>query len=70
MVYTKEEFKKLWETGEDGSGITFDDIAECAKEWGLYSHPKCCSILMVRYKVLLAAKCLDAEEYNPDKLKY
>lgn len=63
---TKEEFKKLWEADEDGSGITFDDIADRAKEWGLFDYPKCCDINIVRYEVLKAAKCVDAEEFNPD----
>ncbi len=35
MTYTKEEFKKMWESDENGGGITFDDIIECALEWGL-----------------------------------
>lgn len=65
MIYTKEEFKKLWEANEEGSGITFEDIADCAKNWGLFSMPKCCHIHLVRYKVLCAASCSDAEEYNP-----
>ena len=62
---TQEEFKKLWEADEHGSGITFDDIANRAKEWGLFDHPKCCDINIVRYEVLKAAKCVDAEEFNP-----
>ena len=63
---TREEFKKLWEADEKGSGITFDDIAARAKEWGLFNRPKCCDINIVRYEVLKAAKCVDAEEFNPD----
>jgi hypothetical protein len=31
---TKQEFKERWESSPDGGGITFDDIAKCAKEWG------------------------------------
>lgn len=30
---TKDEFKARWESNEDGGGINFDDIAECAKAW-------------------------------------
>lgn len=63
---TKEEFKKLWEADEKGSGITFDDIADRAKEWGLFDKPKCCDINIVRYEVLKAAKCVDVEEFNPN----
>ena len=65
MKYTKKQFKKLWEANDEGSGITFDDIADCAKDWGLFSMPKCCPIDIVRYRVLCTAKCVDAEEYNP-----
>lgn len=63
---TKEEFKKLWEADDNGSCITFDDIAYCAKEWGLYSMPKCANIQDVLYAVLKAAGCTDAEDYNPE----
>lgn len=62
---TREEFKKLWEADERGSGITLDDIADVAKEWGLFENPKCWDIYIVRYEVLKAAKCVDAEEFNP-----
>lgn len=65
MTYTKEKFKELWEANDEGSGITFDDIADCAKDWGLFSRPRCCPIHLVRYKVLCAANCIDAEDYNP-----
>ena len=57
MVYTKEEFKRLWESSDDGGGITYDDIAECAKAWGLYSKPKCHSLCDVTNAVLSAAGC-------------
>lgn len=36
---TKEEFKNRWESDETGGGITFHDIAECAKQWGLCKNP-------------------------------
>lgn len=61
---TREEFKKLWEADEDGSGITFDDIADRAKEWGLFEDPKCCNIFLVMHEVLKEAKCVDAEKFN------
>ena len=62
---TKEEFKKLWEVDESGSGITFDDIAKVAKEWCLFEDPKLRDINIVRYAVLKTANCVDAEEFNP-----
>lgn len=64
---TKEEFKKLWEADEKGSGITFDDIAKVAREWWLFEDPKLRDINIVRYAVLKAAKCVDAEDFNPYK---
>lgn len=64
MVYTKEEFKKLWEADEHGSGITFDDIADCAKAWGLFTMPKCIPTHLVTYNVLCTAGCSDAEEWK------
>jgi hypothetical protein len=63
---TKQEFKQRWESNEDGGGITFDDIAECAKAWGLASKPRIMQISHVRYMVLKAANTNDAEEFLPD----
>jgi len=54
--YTKEQFKTLWES-KNGGGITFDDIANCAKSWGLYNTPKIHPINTVANKVLEAAGC-------------
>ncbi len=61
---TKEQFKKRWESGDDGGGITFDDIANCAKEWGLYSTPRIKPMGEVTYKVLKTANVKDAEDYK------
>lgn len=66
MFFTKEEFKRLWEATDNGSGITFDDIADCAKAWGISSSPRTRPIDEIRYKVLIAAQVNDAEEYNPN----
>ncbi len=60
----KKEFKKLWESDDNGGGITFDDVANCAREWGLYDRPKIHSIDSVLYSVLVAAKVNDAEDYR------
>lgn len=38
MKMTKAQFKKRWDSNEDGGGITFDDIARCAVEWGLVQN--------------------------------
>ena len=67
MFYTKEEFKRLWEANDDGSGITFNDIADCAVAWGISRQPKIHPIRKIRYQVLKAAEVDDAEEYNPNK---
>lgn len=63
---TKSEFKTRWESNNDGGGITYDDIAECYVKWGLGSTPRTRPLDLVRYRVLLAAKTVDAEEFNPD----
>lgn len=66
---TKEEFKEKWEADERGSGITYDDIADRAKEWGLYKDPKCYRIEDVTYSVLKAAGCKDADDYRINNQK-
>ena len=38
-VYTKQKFKELWDSNDSGGGLTWDDIADCAKDWGLVSKP-------------------------------
>jgi len=63
---TKEEFKKRWESNDNGGGITFDDIAECAKKWGISATPRTQQIGAIRYKVLKAAKTNDANEFAPN----
>ena len=65
MTMTKEEFKKRWDSNDNGGGITYEDIANCYKQWGLGSSPKTKPIFTVRYQVLKAANTNDAEEFNP-----
>jgi len=62
---TKDEFKKRWESDDEGGGLDFDDVADCAKEWGLYRTPRTAQIDKVLYSVLKAANVEDAESYNP-----
>jgi len=64
---TKEEFKNRWEGDIQAGGINFNDIAECAVAWGLFSRPKTCRVDVVRYQVLKAAGTVDAEEFTPDE---
>lgn len=64
---TRTKFKDRWESNEDGGGITFDEIAECAKAWGLFLTPKTSRIDVVRYKVLQAAGTNDCEEFAPSE---
>ena len=64
MVYTKEEFKRLWESDETGGGITIDDCAECAKAWGLYQKPNCANIDEVVYRVCEAAGVIAGDMPN------
>ena len=61
---TKLEFKKRWESGADGGGITFNDIAECAIQWGIDNSPRASPMNEVTYNVLKAAKTNDAGEYK------
>jgi hypothetical protein len=65
----KQEFKSRWEGDDNGGGINFDDIANCAVEWGLFVHPRTSRIDHVRYRVLKAAGVCDAEDYAPDEVK-
>lgn len=65
---TKDEFKQRWESNDSGGGITYDDIADCAKAWGLFRTPKTSRIDVVRYRVLKEANTVDAEEYAPEEI--
>lgn len=56
---TKEEFRKRWDCSPDGGGITFDDIAECAIEWGLFSRPRIHRMDVVANAVTVSAGCED-----------
>lgn len=51
---TKEEFKSRWEQ-ENGGGITFEDIAECAVKWGISKSPMTRNMFKLGNKVLVAA---------------
>lgn len=55
-VYSKAEFKKLWESDRSGGGITFEDVADCARDWGLYATPRIVQLDLVLEKVLLASE--------------
>ena len=61
----KTEFKTRWESNDNGGGITFDDIAECAVKWGISSRPRTSHIGTIRYLVLKEANTNDAEEFKP-----
>ena len=65
MKYTKEEFKKKWDSDDEGGGITLEDIADCAKAWGLFNTPKIHPIDKVTNAVLNAAGVVedDPEDY-------
>lgn len=63
---TKEEFKTKWESGDDGGGITFNDIANCAESWGICSRPRTMRMNTVRYLVLKAAGTEDAEDFSSE----
>lgn len=65
---TREQFKELWESNNEGGGITFNDIADCAISWGVSSCPYTQEMRVVQYQVLVEAKTNDAEEFNPYKM--
>lgn len=54
---TREEFKRRWDSDANGGGITYDDIAQCAVEWGICSRPRINNVYWVRDKVLEYANC-------------
>lgn len=62
---TKAEFKRRWELDDKGDGLTMDEVAECAKSWGLYQRPRTSPMQDVLYSVLKAADVNDADEYKP-----
>lgn len=62
MVYTKEEFKRLWNSGADGGGITCDDVADCAEAWGLFRRPRCARMDDVIAAVVEAAGCDEKQQ--------
>ena len=59
MRFTKTEFKKLWDSNDDGGGITYDDCADCAVAWGICSSPKTKPIGEIKDAVVRAAECED-----------
>ena len=61
---TKTEFKNRWDSNESGDGITYDDIAECAKEWGLFKTPRIHDLHTVRAAVVKAANTNDWMKYQ------
>ncbi len=63
---TKEEFKRRWESDENGGGITYEDIATCYVLLGVGIHPKVKPIHTVCYQVLKAANTNDAENFKPE----
>ena len=63
---TKEEFKTRWESNDTGGGVTFDDVAACAIQGGIFKSLKIADMDTVLYRVLKAANVSGAEEYNPE----
>ena len=67
LSMAKQEFKKRWESDDAGGGISFEDVANCAKAWGIASYPRTMRLELIRYLVLKAAGVKDAEEYAPEE---
>ena len=64
---TPQQFKERWDSSDDGNGITFADIAECAASWGVTNCQNILPTDAVRYLVLKAAGVSDAEDYPPTR---
>ena len=64
---SREQFKERWESNDNGGGITFDDVADCAVSWGLFSCPRIHPINKVLYQVLVSANTNDCEEFKPQE---
>ena len=62
----KQEFKTRWESDDNGGGITHEDVAACAKAWGLSAMPYTVQMDDLLYTVLVAAGTNDAEEFRFD----
>lgn len=65
----KEEFKKRWESNENGGGITNEEVAECYIKWGLGSSPYTKTINYVIWKVCESANTNDKEFWHKQYLK-
>lgn len=61
---TREEFKTRWESNDSGGGITMDEIAKCAIDWGISSSPKTRPLAEITYQVLKSAGTIDAEDWR------
>ena len=64
-VMTPEQFRERWNSDEEGGGITYEDIAVCARSWGLFPKPKIEPIEKVKMAVLKAAGVQDEQPYTP-----
>lgn len=66
MIYTKEEFKIIWDSENDDDIITNDDIADCADAWGIYRNADWIKYNYeeVFYNVLEVANCRFKSRYE------
>ena len=60
---TREEFKRRWEKDDNADGITYEEIADCAEQWGLYSNARIHDINEVTRRVLQEAQTNDCAEW-------
>lgn len=56
---TPKQFKARWESDDNGGGITFNEVADCAKRWGLHAKPFTQPMGRVLADVLEAANVAD-----------
>lgn len=62
---TKEEFKRRWESNKVADYITYEDIIDCAIEWGISPSPKNEYLDILLYLILCIAQVKDAKKYKP-----
>ena len=55
MTMSKEQFAQRWDSDDDGGGINFDDIADCAVAWVIYAVPRIHPIHDVKDAVVTAS---------------
>jgi hypothetical protein len=62
MIYTKEEFKKVWTN--DAIGITLEDLVDCAKDWKLFEDPSNKDLTAVTNALMIASDIITMDKFH------